>query len=318
MGVPKITLDTNCIINVRDTKSQTATSVEQIQELLRASHQNALELAITTRVEADLYQDRDELRRAELLRALNEFPVIGGLLRWDTSRWDNGDLWAGEQEVKLAEEVERILFPGLKHDDKRYSNKINDVDHLVAHHINKRDIFVTDDKRLLTRSPELQRALGIVVICPQDCLEFIHRAGTPKVGLPVPPSTSDTHYLSQSLSGAVTFDYSNNDGGIAIGDGLWLFNTKWSKASDTSIHAYRNGQGIEAIALAKDIADINLQPNFDVYDFSSRVRSPCVGQTVVWRNVNGRYAITRVLVIKDDKRGAPADELTFAYQIFIG
>ena len=50
-------------------------------------------------------------------------------------------------------------------------------------------------------------------------------------------------------------------------------------------------------------------------DYTSRARSPCVGQIVVLRNVNGFYAATRVLTIKDDTRGDDHDELRFEYAI---
>ena len=53
------------------------------------------------------------------------------------------------------------------------------------------------------------------------------------------------------------------------------------------------------------------------YDFSSRVRSPRLGQIVIWRNVNGLYAATRIVSIKDDKRSDEHDELTFEYRILL-
>jgi hypothetical protein len=316
MVAPKITLDTNCIINLRDPDGETSTSVEQIHEIIRASHRNSIELAITTRVEADVGRDRDEARRLATLQMLGQFPVIGSLFRFDTSDWDNGDLWAKEEDRQLAEEVGRLLFPGLISSDKRYSNKVNDIDHLVSHRINRRDVFVTDDRRMLSRSTELKNGFSIVVMSPQQCVDFIQRIDVPRHEFEL--RADDPQYHSVSLSGVVTFDYSNNDGGFCIGDGLWLFNTKWTKASDTSIYAYRDGKGMEAIGLAKDITDLATPPIYSSYDFSSRVRMPNIGQTVIWRNVNAQYAVTKILGIKDDKRGAEADELTFQYQIFVG
>jgi len=51
------------------------------------------------------------------------------------------------------------------------------------------------------------------------------------------------------------------------------------------------------------------------YDYSSRCRTPQTGQIVLWRNISGLYAATKILDIKDDTRGAPADKLTFEYVI---
>ena len=56
-------------------------------------------------------------------------------------------------------------------------------------------------------------------------------------------------YCSPLKKGTFTFDYSNNNGEYTIGEGDKLFRTKWSKASNTSIHAYKDGVGIVAIAL---------------------------------------------------------------------
>lgn len=47
-------------------------------------------------------------------------------------------------------------------------------------------------------------------------------------------------YVSPALSGTVTFDYSNNNGRYVVGAGDFAFETAWSGASDTAIHAYRD------------------------------------------------------------------------------
>ena len=50
-------------------------------------------------------------------------------------------------------------------------------------------------------------------------------------------------------------------------------------------------------------------------DYTSRVRTPCLGQIVVWRNVKGFYAAVHLLEIKDDSCGDDKDELRFRYAI---
>jgi hypothetical protein len=62
----KLTLDTNCLINHFDTQSATATSREEIAQLIRYATSGRAEIVITTRAEADLDQDKDEERRARL------------------------------------------------------------------------------------------------------------------------------------------------------------------------------------------------------------------------------------------------------------
>ena len=121
-------------------------------------------------------------------------------------------------------------------------------------------------------------------------------------------------YCSPGKMGAFTFDYSNHDGEYVIGEGDGTFSTRWSKASDTSIYALKDGKGIDAIALLKNVG--NIESIRDIKgDFSSRYRTPRIGDAIVWKNDKGRYAITKIVSIKDDTRGSDHDELTCEYII---
>ena len=126
--------------------------------------------------------------------------------------------------------------------------------------------------------------------------------------VPVPRMTS--------LVGEAVFNYSNHDGRYAIGRGTLEFETKWSKASNISIHVYNDPSSINGIALApRDWATIQQVVNASSLDYTSRTRTPRVGQIVVLRNVNGFYAAVHVNSIKDDTRGDDHDELRFQYVI---
>ena len=94
-----------------------------------------------------------------------------------------------------------------------------------------------------------------------------------------------------------------------------MFETRWSKASDRSIHAYRDPPSIRTVALVKDKKEISSIDDARVYDGSSRTRSPNVGQIVLIQNTNGFFAALKILDIKDDTRGSQFDELTFEYVI---
>ena len=45
-------------------------------------------------------------------------------------------------------------------------------------------------------------------------------------------------YVSPTLAGTATFDYSNNNGRYVFGAGDMAFETAWSKGGTRSIHAY--------------------------------------------------------------------------------
>lgn len=125
-----------------------------------------------------------------------------------------------------------------------------------------------------------------------------------------------SRYLSIGNSGRFTFDYSNNDGKYVIGTGEHEFVTRWSKASDRSIHAYKDSLGKNGAVARVKIPTEWPTVLDDSIDFSSRVRTPEIGDVVIWKNAHGKYAATRIVDIKDDTRGADHDELTCEYTIY--
>ncbi len=122
-------------------------------------------------------------------------------------------------------------------------------------------------------------------------------------------------YVSPALKGSVAFDYSNNDGKYSIGSGAYMFETKWTKASDRSIYILNDPPSILSVALVKDKQEISSINDARIYDGSSRSRCPSVGQIVLMKNVNGFFAALKVLDIKDDTRESQWDQLTFEYVI---
>ena len=119
-----------------------------------------------------------------------------------------------------------------------------------------------------------------------------------------------------SLVGEVVFDYSNYNGRYVIGRGTLEFETKWSEASDVSIHVYNAPPSISGVALGpREWTTIQQVVDAKSLDFTSRDRQPRVGQIVVFRNVHGFYAAAHLLNIKCDSRGDDHDELRFRYAI---
>ncbi len=127
--------------------------------------------------------------------------------------------------------------------------------------------------------------------------------------------TSSNVYVNHAVRGSFTFDYSNNNGEFVIGKDDYEFVTKWSKASDISIHASKEGHGIDAIARIKGPVDLQGELSGE-YDFSSRTRTPIIGDVIIWRNKRGKYAATKIVAISDDTRGTEHDELTCEFVIY--
>ena len=122
-------------------------------------------------------------------------------------------------------------------------------------------------------------------------------------------------YVSKYNEGSVSFDYSNNNGYFTLGSKDYEFTTCWSKASNSSIHAYNDAPNIECIGLMKNVEDLKKLNNIEV-DFSSRCRTAHIGEVIVWKNKNGHLAATKILRIKDDSRGDDSDLLEFEYVIY--
>ena len=127
--------------------------------------------------------------------------------------------------------------------------------------------------------------------------------------------SSSEKYVSPATRGRVTFDYSNNNGRYSIGCRDLMFETHWSKSSDHNIHLLNDSASILTVAVVKDKKQINEINEARVYDGSSRIRCPNVGQIAVLQNANGFYAALTIIDIKDDTRGSQFDELTFDYVI---
>lgn len=129
-------------------------------------------------------------------------------------------------------------------------------------------------------------------------------------------SSTTKVYACEAKQGSFTFDYSNNDGKLTIGKDEYSFTTEWSKSSDRSIHAYSDSSNIDSIARIKAPCTLSKEKLTGEYDFSSRCRTPNIGDIIIWKNIFGNYAATQIIAISDDTRGANHDELTCEYVIY--
>lgn len=110
------------------------------------------------------------------------------------------------------------------------------------------------------------------------------------------------------------FDYSTNDGLVNVVLNAITFEIRFSKASNESIHVYKDGTNLRAIA---DLRGVNPGDNIDfsAFDSSSRAYTVALGGYFVAQNVDGYFLLARILSIKDDTRGDTNDEVCFAYSI---
>ena len=144
----------------------------------------------------------------------------------------------------------------------------------------------------------------------------------PFLSVPAPTaplvSFGPERYVSPSLTGTISFDYSNNNGRFVLGAGDMAFETAWSGGSTRAIHAYNDPPSIRSVALALSAASIYDITDASVYDTSSRVRTPQLGEIVVWQNTAGYYLATKIEGLQVRGAAHPCDEVRFSYAIAPG
>lgn len=127
-------------------------------------------------------------------------------------------------------------------------------------------------------------------------------------------------YHNPNLEGIVQFTYKDNDGEFIIGRGDYKFTTKWTGRGIDSIYAYNDGEDIERIAYVSDNEQIpnninDILEKYEINSFSSRVREPKINELVIWQNTNGKFAVTKIDDVKNDKVNNEF-EIKFSFKIF--
>ena len=122
-------------------------------------------------------------------------------------------------------------------------------------------------------------------------------------------------YISYDPTGLISFDYSNNNGRFLVGTDDFAFETVWSPASNSSIHAYDDGENIHTIALATGATRFEDIVDARIYDTSSRTRTARVGEIIIWQNNSGHYLATRIERVAARSHGTERNELVFSYKI---
>ena len=123
--------------------------------------------------------------------------------------------------------------------------------------------------------------------------------GDRQAGMQLPKLNSVEPPKDERSFGEVAFNYASHDGRFVIGAEPWTFETSWSSAGQGSAHLYNDPAGIEGVAIAEGIASIG-QVTPDVVataDFTSRTRTPRVGQVALLRNTAGFCAAVELLEV---------------------
>ena len=156
--VPRLTLDTSLLLEYWKEQSRRDTT-EALLELAQKGH---VELAVTARVREDVPRDplAREIDKLSEIR-IEETGSVTRLDYWILGRDQLGSDAFTEFENELQERAEKT---GVKVPDWR------DLDHVHAHFLQKRDVFLTWDKTVLRLAEELRSRFEIIILRPDDYL----------------------------------------------------------------------------------------------------------------------------------------------------
>ena len=159
--IPKVTLDTN--VPYRYWEGQENAHIAE--SLLDLKRNGLVDLAITTRIEADIPNPP----LSDRIRELPEVGVqrIGAPFRLDCSKLDGDDVLGTRPFADVGDSInDELDREGIK----RKRPGWQDWDHLHGHYLAKRDIFLTWDGGILGIAAQLKARLGITVMMPEEFL----------------------------------------------------------------------------------------------------------------------------------------------------
>lgn len=233
--------------------------------------------------------------------------------------FEKNSLWGKDLQEHLANVYMRwaryaVIFVSAPYREKIWTR--HELKAALARALNERQEYVLPVRFDDTPLEGLLPTIGHIDLRQETPAELCIRI-CQKLGVGVSASKADqtSPPWSPLDSGTVTFDYSNHNGRYCIGEDPYLFETYWTKASDTSIHCYNDPPSIRGVAVAPVGTVVSQLSDVGVLDFTSRTRTPQEGQVVVLENTNGFFAALRIVDVKDSARSDPRDELSFEYWI---
>lgn len=157
--MPSATLDTNVILEYLKQQDRHAV----VERLVGLSRAGKLELVVTARIREDVPNPP----LSSSIDGLSELCIQEGPSVTRTGVWVLGRDGLGSDEFA---DLSSVLSSMLQNQGKTPPDW-RDWDHLHAHYLSGRDLFLTWDQRILDCGPELKRRLDLVVIRPEQYVE---------------------------------------------------------------------------------------------------------------------------------------------------
>ena len=160
MDIPKLTLDTNLLIEYWKRQKK----MDIVENLLELAKLGKVDLAVTRRI-------RQDIPKPELSNRLNDLPELQIA---ETGSIAIFGYWLLDGREMLGDETFNDFLPTaaeLATQRGETPPDWRDWDHLHAHYLLKRDVFLTWDNGIICLSKELKDKFDINVISPDEYLE---------------------------------------------------------------------------------------------------------------------------------------------------
>jgi len=154
----RITLDTNLLHELWKDRPK----AHLVEALINRARDGDIDLAVTARV-------REDIPRAPLASKLDALPELGISETGSVARlgyWQLGRDMLGSESFSM-------FYPTACDLARKRVGKVpdwRDWDHVHAHLLQRRDLFLTWDQGILCLQPELREQFGIHIMSPDDYL----------------------------------------------------------------------------------------------------------------------------------------------------
>lgn len=141
--------------------------------LVAMSDAGVCDIRVTTRIDIDVPRDPWRSTLAKYRRIGTAVRISADDQPEPWTRVGNGDMIISEETDKEFYMLMNLLFPGADEENSRHQNRIADVDHLIGHKLNGRDVFVTQENAILDRRAQLSERYGIKVMSLSEVVDML-------------------------------------------------------------------------------------------------------------------------------------------------
>lgn len=140
------------------------------KKLLDWQTSGAIEIVVTRTILKDVPREPYRTKVQNLPEL--DVRIVGTVFRLGESLLGGLDM-VGSRKFREFEEKLLLEFPNMKEPNQ------NDLDHIHAHLLNKRDVFLTFEKAILNLQERIQSELGVCVRHPRRFLDSLHNGSNP-------------------------------------------------------------------------------------------------------------------------------------------